>query len=164
MNSAIERLLSLRIEDVMNTQVVQISSTATMREAAAIFDQFDVTGAPVVDESGRCVGILSATDFAMRELTRTGPEDQLSFGLTYSVVPQPEGGPVQIESVPEDRVSHHMSPVVRTIEARTPILQAARVMCQEHIHRLVVLDQRQRAIGIVSSLDLVAAMVAAVEE
>ena len=37
-------------------------------------------------------------------------------------------------------------------------------MCQQHIHRLIVLDEQDHPVGILSSLDIVAAMVAVFEE
>ena len=66
MNSAIERLLSLRVCDVMSSTVVEVSVNASLAEAAALLVDNNVSGAPVVDESGRCVGVLSSTDFVVR--------------------------------------------------------------------------------------------------
>ena len=44
------------------------------------------------------------------------------------------------------------------------ILSAARQMCGSHIHRLFVIDDEGKPIGVVSTLDLVSAMVLAFEE
>ncbi len=63
MNSTIERLLSLKVSDVMTPSVVTVSSHETMSEAAALMVEHHVSGMPVVDEAGHCVGVLSATDF-----------------------------------------------------------------------------------------------------
>ena len=55
-----------------------------------------------------------------------------------------------------------MSPVVQYISQDATLIQAARMMCTEHIHRLVVLAEDQRTVGFMTSLDLAAAMVAAI--
>ena len=60
----------------------------------------------------------------------------------------------------ENPVSDHMSRDVQTIHEEAPIENVARVMCHEHIHRLVIVDSNDRPIGIVSSLDLVKTMIA----
>ena len=70
----------------------------------------------------------------------------------------------RIELMNDDLVSTHMAPVIQSVEPETPMMQAARVVCHEHIHRLVVIDDTKRPVGILSSLDFVAAMVAAIEE
>ena len=155
MNSAIERIVGLRVKDVMNDQVVTVAETDEMQAAAQkIFDS-EVSGAPVVNAGGECVGVLSARDFVGRDagrhdlqlLTRSGPNE-----------------PYRIECLNDNLVSTHMSPIVQTVSEETLILAAGRLMCTEGIHRVVVVDEQNHPVGIVSTLDLVAAMVAAIEE
>lgn len=163
MNSAIERLLTLRVSDVMNSPVRTIAESASMSDAARAIAENDVTGLPVVDATGRCVGILSTTDFAMREHRKSTGDENLPFGWQHEI----EGGnnePFRIETIAEDRVSEHMSPAVQTVNETASLVNAARIMCREHIHRLLIIDEDERPVGMVSSLDLVAALVAAIEE
>ena len=162
MNSAIERLLCLRVCDVMKTDVVTIHEDMTMCQAATEFDKHGITGAPVVDHAGKCVGILSVSDFARREQEQARAGESLGFGFEHKV--KTGESPICIESLQEDRVSEHMSPVVQTISQDTPIMNAARVLLAEHIHRLVIVDEDLRPAGVLTSLDIVACMVAAVEE
>ena len=155
MNSAIERIVGLRVKDIMNQNVLTVSDADEMQTAAKrIFDS-QVTGAPVVNAMGECVGVLSASDFVGRDagrhelelLTRTSPNE-----------------PYRIECLNDNLVGTHMSPVVQSIREDAMILAAARVMCNEGIHRLIVVNPQNHPVGIVSTLDLVAAMVAAIEE
>jgi predicted transcriptional regulator len=141
MNSALVRLLSLRVGDVMNRRVVQISQEATLQQVARTFCEKEISGAPVVDGEHRCVGILSANDF-VRCFAAGNPESS-------------DGGSL---------VSRQMTRSVRSIAAEEALLAAARRMCDEHIHRLPVLDSDGRVAGMVTSLDIVAALVQAVEE
>jgi CBS-domain-containing membrane protein len=156
MNSAIERLLGLRVEDIMRPSVVTVSANETMESAARRLASHEITGAPVVEESGRCVGVLSGSDFVGRD-AGFHPSDQM---LVKDTLHQP----FELRTLANDRVEAHMSPVIQTVAPQATLMQAARMMCAEHIHRLLVLDRESRPVGIVSSLDLVAAMVAAVEE
>jgi CBS domain-containing protein len=57
-----------------------------------------------------------------------------------------------------------MAPAVQGIAAHTSLVEAGRIMCAQHIHRLPVLDDQGRPQGMVTSLDIVAAVVKAVEE
>jgi CBS domain-containing protein len=57
----------------MSRDVVLIPQEMAMRDAAQLLWQAHVSGAPVVDAQGRCVGILSATDFVyLARRTQTG--------------------------------------------------------------------------------------------
>ena len=55
--------LALAAKDLMNTEVATIPCDLGMQTAARWLAQMRVSGAPVVDEQGRCVGVLSSNDF-----------------------------------------------------------------------------------------------------
>jgi CBS-domain-containing membrane protein len=164
MNSAIERLLTLRVRDVMNPNVVQIRSSHTMAEAAALLAEHCISGAPVVDEQGRCVGILSAADYVHRECQQGTRRESCLGGQEHILVQEAPESPMSIDAVSESLVRQHMTAAVQAVDLDRPILDAARRMCAAHVHRLPVLDDGGRAVGVVSSLDIVAAMVKSIEE
>jgi CBS domain-containing protein len=164
MNSAIERLLSLRVGDIMNRQVVPIESCATIADAAKTLAEHDITGAPVVDGGGRCVGVLSVTDLALNSRRAVRVGESAEAGLGGSLSAHRDGDPAGDGVHQQTLVEDHMSPLVQTVDVELPIMAAARVLCREHIHRLIIVDAQSRPVGVVSSLDFVAAMVAAVEE
>jgi len=149
MNSAIERLLSLRVGDVMKAQVRELSAGSSMSEAAECFLKHQISGAPVVDDQHRCVGILSALDFVRRE---------------HDLVAGKQSSGKSADSLSSERIEQTMTRAVKSVTRDTTLMQAARVMCEAHVHRLPVLDVARRPIGMISSMDVVAAMVQAIEE
>jgi CBS domain-containing protein len=159
MNSAIERLLSFRVSDVMTRNVITLRADSSLAEAAKVLGDNDITGAPVVDGAGRCVGVLSMTDLALRDNRLL--ETARLFRVASAAVPI---GGVEMKVAANESVADCMSPLVQTIEASASIINAARILCRERIHRLVIVDDDQRPVGVVSSLDIIASMVAAVEE
>ena len=159
MNSTTERILSLKVYDAMTESVVSVNSSWTMAQAANLLRKYKVTGAPVVDEHGRCVGVLSGSDYV-----RNKAAEWYDYPPTHVLSKRPVTGAYYCEEVLNDLVGNHMSPAVQTISQTATLLQAARCLCGEHIHRLVVLDDTGTPVGILSSLDVVAAFVATVEE
>ena len=157
MNSAIERLLRLSVKDAMARDVVVIAAHATMSDAAETLFKSSISGAPVVDEQGHCVGILSAADFVQREASR---EEETEHELTQDSPSRP----YQVCAVADDLVSAHMTAAVQSIAEDVSLIDAGRVMCAGHVHRLPVLDEAGHVVGMVSSLDLVAATIHAIEE
>lgn len=161
MTTTIDRLLRLRAADVATREVVCVSLHQTMSEAAATFERHHITGAPVVDEHGHCVGVLSASDFARLAGRDRG---ELREEIEHPLVHDEDEAPFRVEDVPEELVSAQMSTAIQTIAADALLVDAARVMCGAHIHRLVLLGEGGRPAGILTSLDLVAAMVQAIDE
>jgi CBS-domain-containing membrane protein len=163
MTFALDRLESLRVGDIMNRDVVSVSAAQDMSAAAAVFVEHGISGAPVIDEQGRCVGVISAADFVRRDgAAKNGSISTACCSPT--VVRQEPHGPWEIHDVFPDRVSAHMSSAVQAVAVRTPLVEAGRIMCAQHVHRLPVLDAHGRPQGMVTSLDLVAAVVQAVHE
>jgi len=159
MNSAIERLFGLRVMDVMTNEVVSVSANSTMPEAADVLSESRVSGAPVVNEQGRCIGVLSGTDFV-----HSRAEELDSSETVHELTVHDSTGRYQVEEIFHDLVRRHMSPAVQTIDINCSLLDAARYMCNEHVHRLIVLDHNSVPVGILSSLDLVSAWLTAMEE
>ena len=134
--NALDRLQSLQVADAMSKKVISVSASDSMDAAARILGTHGVSAVPVVDNEGVCVGILSAVDFLRRTM----------------------------EQGKGDTVAHWMSSAVQTVAAYAPLLLAARIMRDGHIHRLPVLDRHGKPVGVISTLDIVAAQLNAVEE
>src|SRR4051812_21597011 len=56
-------LFALTAADLMSHAVVVVPEHMSLPCAARLLSQSRVSGAPVVNDEGRCVGVLSATDF-----------------------------------------------------------------------------------------------------
>lgn len=136
--NAIERLESLTVGDVMTEMVVQVGAHQTMGEVARTMRKHHVSLVPVVDEQGRAVGVISAYDFVLREAEPA------------------EDSP--------DLAADRMTPSIRAVAPHDTLLEAARILFSEHLHRLPVLDGRGRPRGVVSTMDVISALVKSVEE
>src|SRR4051794_37400944 len=55
-------LMSLTAADLMTRNVVSIPETATLHEAVALMIDRGFSGAPVINEAGRPVGVLTQSD------------------------------------------------------------------------------------------------------
>lgn len=149
MRNACDRLLELQVADVMNRAVISLQADDSLSDAARIFIENKISGAPVLDVAGQCVGVLSVSDFVEREH---------QFGLArFFDGLQPQ------QSVELVTVSHcvrdYMSVPCQAVAPDMSLVEAALLMCARHIHRLPVLDEDGRLMGIVTSLDMTAAMV-----
>ncbi len=129
-----------RVRDIMTAEVITVTIDALLADAADLLDRFAITGMPVVDEAGRIAGVVTQTDLIRVRLT----------GQLWARWPLLAVGDV-------------MTRPALSIADETPIEEAARQMVAFGVHRLVVVDDSQIAIGIVSTTDLVRAMAGRVD-
>lgn len=162
MNSAIERLLALRVADAMTKEVVRLSPQESMAAAAEILVDHHITGAPVVDGNDCCVGVLSATDF-VREFRTQCEQRSASPAINLGIATNGRSD-IDIVGTKPNLVAEHMTSPVRSVAEDTTLLDATRAMCDRHVHRMLVLDDRGRLRGVLSALDVLTAVIQAVEE
>lgn len=122
------------VGDFMTIDPVVISPSASLDQAARILAAYEVSGLPVVEADGHLVGVISQTDLLRGAADRTQP-----------IGPGPSGA----------RVADVMSSPPITVKRLTPLSEAARAMREQGVHRLVVVDEGGRAIGVLSSMDFV---------
>ena len=116
----------------MTANPVSIAEAASLAEAAQVLDARKISGLPVVDERGALVGVVSRTD-----LVRVRADQQLA------------------RNWPGLAVRHIMTTPALTIDATASLEEAALMMDQRRVHRLVVIDDAATPIGIISASDLV---------
>jgi len=133
-------LKALTAADVMSREVVTVSEGTLLSVAAQVLSRAQISGAPVVNKEGRCIGVLSAADFFQRVV-----RDNLA-------------------TFPQDKVEAWMTADPVMVTAITPVRDLARMMLDAHIHRVVVIDEQRRPVGVISSTDLLAAVAYAANE
>lgn len=153
MVSSTTALLNLTAADVMSASVVAIPEEMSLRGAAYLLSQAAVTGAPVVNAQGRCVGVISATDFVQWAGRIPGcmqAQPSTAYRSPWQLV--------NTEELPGDCVANYMTRNVVTALPATPLGHLARTMMDAHIHRVIIVDKHGNPVGIVSSTDMLAAM------
>lgn len=136
-----DRLRTLMASDVMARRVVELSADDSLEAAAESFITHGLSSAPVVDDKGICIGILSAADFL-----KSNRRDDVVNATS-----------------PDRNVRTLMTSAVQSVAPSTPLLRVAQIMSVGHIHRLPVIAN-ERLVGVVSTLDIVSALVNAVDE
>jgi CBS domain-containing protein len=124
----------LRVGTLMTSNPVVISEDAEASEAEGLMKTYRVSGLPVVS-GDVTVGVISQTEVV---LARSSAMISGNWARL--------------------RVRHLMTTPAVTVHSGTSIARAARLMLTRHIHRLVVVDDEDRVIGLVSSLDLLRAL------
>jgi CBS domain-containing protein len=126
----------LLVADVMTIDPIVVADDAPLEEAARLLRANSVSGLPVVDHSGALMGVISQTDLIaigdapIGRLIRTEPS-----GL---------------------RVGELMSSPAITVPMTGSLGEAARLMRDRRVHRLVVLDDDGHPVGVLSASDFVA--------
>jgi CBS domain-containing protein len=142
--------------DIMRKEVVTVRDTATVKELAQLLLERRISGAPVVDASGKLVGVVSQTDLVRGVREDPQPHEVPAYHADLDRWLGRRG--FQVETPDFKLVREVMTPGVIAADAKTPVIELARTMSRKRIHRLIITDKKKIA-GIVTSMDILQAFV-----
>jgi len=154
MPRAARPFLSLTAADLVTTLVETLPHTMALREAARRLCGAGISGAPVVDARGQCVGVLSSSDF----VTWAGKGAEAGEQGEEIHFIAPWGEVMWIEDAPDHEIRHFMTAQPVTVTPGTPIGALAQMMVDAHIHRILVVVDHDGLRGIITSTDILAAV------
>ena len=143
-----------KARDIMTTSPILVKDHQTVGEVVALFRRKFISGAPVQDEAGALVGVVTLRDVAFTGMRQTGDEGESLSG--YFVGSEAHAGhdrEVEWHLDPQLKVSEIMTPTVFSVDVATTVAEIADTMLRGKIHRLVV-TENNHLVGIVTSHDL----------
>jgi CBS domain-containing protein len=145
------------VADVMTANPVVVTPQTPLKEAIEILAEQKIAGLPVVDDTGKLVGVISETDLMWQE---TGVETPPYIMFLDSVIylQNPARHEKEIHKALGQTVADVMSDRVITIEPHKSVKEAARIMHDKKIRRLPVIDDRKQIVGIITQGDVIRMM------
>ena len=141
-----------RVKDAMSSVVISVEPDDTIHEALVLMAQYRVTALPVTDGRDRCVGILSTSDLI--DPTRELEEELRDVERVSEQFRQWIMEKLTQANMGQQPVRELMTGSVAAVDRETPILDATSEMLRHRVHHLPVVDENQKLLGIVSTMDL----------
>jgi predicted transcriptional regulator len=143
------------VGEVMSPDIMTVPDEMTTDDLVRYLTEREISGAPVVDDQGHLIGVVSMTDVGrhlaeLSDLDSSGPS--AFYRDTADDVTLEDLGQRYVEARVAT-VRDVMTPAVHQVSADAPVADAARMMIEHHIHRLVVTQGRE-PVGILTSMDL----------
>jgi CBS domain-containing protein len=138
----------LTVEDVMTREVIRVAPGATFHEMIELLNRHGISALPVVADSGALLGVVSEADLLLKQ-------DPPSHKHRWA--PETEGSATRRRKSEGVVATGVMSTPALTIGPRASVVSAIRLLRRHNVKRLVVVDDDQQIVGIVSRRDLLTA-------
>jgi len=156
-----------RVRDIMHEDVVAVRTDTTLHDLARIFADSDISGAPVVDDEDRVVGVVSTTDvirFVAEEIdvnVRAGA-GSLVTSDDWVATGEAEGSLSRIhEFLGSDLDDYVVENIMTTanfhVTPNTTVPELAEFLLKGRIHRALVMNDGKLE-GIVTTVDVLRAV------
>ncbi|MDJ0836118.1 MAG: CBS domain-containing protein [Acidobacteriota bacterium] len=149
----------LKVRDIMTKEVIWVPQDMSVTRATKLFVDEMISGAPVVDEEGAMVGVVSLRDFArngaVTERLQADEEANKTFYQESWELPlsREEAERFHLETNTDLTVKEVMTPTLFYVDIDTPVAEVAEMMLKGRIHRVVVLEDDELS-GMVTTMDM----------
>ncbi|MFF4137306.1 CBS domain-containing protein [Streptomyces mirabilis] len=133
------------VSEVMTRDVVTVSPDTPFKEITSVLTTHGIGAVPVADTRGSPMGLVSEADLLRKQAEQ--PDK-------YAQQETPPGWPHERAKARAENAAGLMTTPVVTAHADWPVAEAARAMDRHRVRRLLVVDETDRIIGIVSRSDL----------
>lgn len=156
--------------DVMCSDVVSVWPNHTLAQAAAVMLREQISGLPVVDSSGVCVGVFTVSDTLRAEEIVAEEQQEIATSsffqsdltLPTSVYAEKlEQFRDKLAPAAEQPIKRFMTTDLVSVTEDAPLARIVQSMVDAHLHRVLVLNEASQLKGIVATMDVLAALLRA---
>jgi CBS domain-containing protein len=151
--------MAATVADIMDRDAPSVTLDATVEEVVELFKEQDVPAVPVLNDGGRCVGIVTEKDLVIADEQgdlHIPHYIELFSGLVF-FPPELRHFEQRLKKASATRVRDLMSEPPVTVEPTTTIHQAAHIIVERGHSRLPVVEHG-RYVGLVTRSDVLAAL------
>ena len=145
------------VGDVMTANPFTVRADTPLPEAIQLLSEHRISGMPVVDQTGQPIGEISETDLMWQASGATLPAYvMLLDSVVYLTTPGRYNQ--ELHKALGQSVGDVMHRRVTTLTLAAPLRQAAQLMHDEQVRRVVVTDKQGIVVGILTRGDIVREM------
>jgi CBS-domain-containing membrane protein len=144
----------MQAKDIMTERVLTVAPDTPVAHVARLLREKHISGAPVVDQQGRVVGIVTEIDLIKRH-ARVHMPIYLPFLDSPIFLEDPRRYQEDVRRVLGTNAEEIMTRKVRTASPDTNVEDLATMMVEERANPIPILDAEGALVGIVSHTDIV---------
>ncbi len=155
-------------KDIMQSKVVVVGPDDPLESVHRLFIDEEISGAPVVNDGGRVLGVVSIRDLLGESVDEEASAEQESLDFYRDGEQLEEGltdGGLAVRNETMGRtVADVMTPSVVSVEPSTPVTEVARKLLEHRVHRVLVVESGESddvLVGNISLFDLAKVVAAA---
>jgi CBS domain-containing protein len=131
--------------DLMTSNPISLRRDASIRDAVALLSKRAFTAAPVIDEGGRPIGVVSITDILVHDSAYVRY-------LNGDIRALDEMGHELVDATTVEEI---MTPGIVTVPFDVSAFEVVKTMLSHNVHRLFVSDEDGTLMGVISMGDVV---------
>lgn len=147
----------LKARDIMSQNVITINCQASVKELAKLLTDHNISGAPVVDDAGKVLAVVTESDLIDQSKKLHIPTVITILDSVF-YLENPEKMEAEMKKIAGTKVGDICSGPPKNVGLDTPLDELATIMAEENIHTLPVMDQ-EKLVGIIGKTDIIKTLI-----
>lgn len=143
----------LKSSDIMTQSVITVKKETSVKELASILTGHNISGAVVVDNEDKVIGIVTESDLIFQNKKLHIPS-VVAILDSYFFLENPDKMEQEIQKMAGATVGDIFSNEVITVQENTSIAEIATIMSERHVHTLPVLKDNI-LVGVIGKKDII---------
>lgn len=143
----------MKAKDIMNRNVITVHQDMTVDEVVKILLDHRISGVPVLDETGKVIGIVSETDLIYREKNLHIPSFiSILQGIVF--LESTKDLEQQVKKMAAYKVKDVMTKNVITVSEKADLNRVVDIIIDQKVNRVPVTDHEGKLLGIITRSDI----------
>lgn len=143
----------LKSSDIMTQSVITVKKETSVKELALILTKHSISGAVVVDDEDKVIGIVTQSDLIFQNKKLHIPS-VVAILDSYFFLENPDKMEQEIQKMAGATVGDIFSGNVVTVQEDTTVAEIATIMSERHVHTLPVLKDNI-LVGVIGKKDII---------
>jgi CBS domain-containing protein len=144
-------------KDIMSKNVLTVKPETNVSELAQLLTSNNINGAPVVDDNGKLIGVVTENDLVFQKKKVHIPT-VINLLDSFIYLESQEKMKKEMEKITASTVEKIYSKDVKTVSPDTPIDEIATIMAEKFIHTIPVMEN-DTIVGIIGKKDIIRTLI-----
>ena len=144
-------------KDIMSKDVLTVKPETTVIELAQLLTSHNINGAPVIDDDGRIIGVVTENDLVFQKKKVHIPT-VISILDSFIYLESQEKMKEEMEKISAVTVERIYSKDVKTVSPDTSIEEIATIMAEKYIHTIPVMEN-DTIVGVIGRKDIIKTLI-----
>ncbi|MCK5517069.1 MAG: CBS domain-containing protein [Desulfobulbaceae bacterium] len=147
----------LTAKDIMTQDIISVQKETSVAELAKLLTSHNISGAPVLDDEGKVVAVVTESDLIDQSKKLHIPTVITILDSVF-YLENPDKMEAEMKKIAASKVGEICSGPAKIVSPDTGLDEIATIMAEGNIHTIPVLDE-EKLVGIIGKKDIIKTLI-----